>query len=308
MKLARAPWAATTRCRSATKSARRSGATAVSSTKAAGRSAPGAPMSSGRTAAAQGRRLGEVRRLLEPQPPARRRARRPAPAAGARPASASSSLPWYSTVSMASSCAGEQAGHAPEGRDVRGAAQRREVEELDRRGRRLEDREVRLQPRAQGGERERRAGAPGGTRVELHLELGEQRERALGAGQQPAQVGLRREQLAQVVAGRAAAGLREAGRDGLAVPLAHLRERRREPLPRRPARAGRQVAAGAGAERQRLAAGEHAGDAHAPCPCSRRTRWTASPTSCCRPCRRWSPGRRWRCRARTPDRAAPPPR
>ena len=69
------------------------------------------------------------------------------------------------------------------------------------------------------------------------------------------------EELAQVVAGGAAARPRVVAGDGLAVLLAHLRERRREPLPRRPADAGREVAAGAAAERGRLAAGEHAGDA-----------------------------------------------
>ena len=111
------------------------------------------------------------------------------------------------------------------------------------------------------GERERRAHPARGARVEQHLQLGEQRERALRAGEQPAEVGLRGEQLAQVVAGGAAPRLREAGGDGLAVLLAHLRERRREPLPLRAAGAGRQLAAGAGAERRGLAAGEHGREA-----------------------------------------------
>ena len=66
-------------------------------------------------------------------------------------------------------------------------------------------------------------------------------ERALRAGQQAAEVGLGGEQLAQVVAGGAAPRLRVAVGDGLAVALAHLRERRRQPLPRRPAQAGPQV-------------------------------------------------------------------
>ena len=155
----------------------------------------------------------------------------------------------------------EQRRHTPERGDVGRPAQRGEVEELDRRRPGLEDGEVRLQRGAERRERERRAHAPGRARVEQHLQLGEQRERAFRAGEHPAKVRLGREELAQVVAGGAALRLREARGDGLAVLLAHPRECGREPLPpagdaggqagARPERsaAGPGASAGAGAER-----------------------------------------------------------
>ena len=260
MKLARAPCAATSCWKSATKSASRSGATAVSSTNDAGRSAPGAPMRSGRAArrraAASARSAGASSQTscVAPSSPASARRR-------ARPASASSSLPWYSTVSIAASSPASSPAIRRKVATVGSAAQRPEVEELDRRRPGLEDGDVRLERRAQGGERECRAHPPRGARVEQHLQLGEERERALRAGQQPAEVGLGSEQLAQVVAGGAAPRPRKSGGDGLAVLLAHPRERRREPPPLRAAGSGRQISAGAHAERRGLAAGEHGRDA-----------------------------------------------
>ena len=189
--------------------------------------------------AAQGRRLGQVGSLLEPG------LLGGAELAGKR---AQARQPGESLLCAALVLDGEHGGgvagqhrrHAPEAREVGRPAQRREVEELDRRWAGLEDGDVRLERRAQGGERERRAHPARGARVEQHLQLCEERERALRAGEQPAEVGLGGEQLAQVVAGGAAARLREAGRDGLPVLLAHLRERRREPLPLRAAGPGRQ--------------------------------------------------------------------
>ena len=77
-------------------------------------------------------------------------------------------------------------------REVGRAAQRREVEELHSRRPGVEDRDVGLEGGLQRGERERRAHATCRARVEQHLQLGEQRERALRAGQHAAQVGLRR--------------------------------------------------------------------------------------------------------------------
>ena len=136
----------------------------------------------------------------------------------------------------------EQGGEAAVPLEVRRPAQRLQVEELDRRRRRLEDRDVGLERGAQGREGEGRADAARRALVQRHLKAGEEHERALRPGEEPAQVRLGREQLAQVVAGGAPARPREAAGDGLAVPLAHPRERRREPLPRRPACAGGEVA------------------------------------------------------------------
>ncbi len=209
---------------------------------------------------AQGRRLGEVGGLLEPD------LLRGAELGGehAQPREAGKRLviaPLVLDGEHGRVVAGEQARHAPERGDVGRPAQRREVEELDRGRRGLQDGEVRLERGAQGGERERRAHPPRRARVEQHLQLGEERERALRAGEQPAEIGLRGQQFPQVVAGRAAPRLREPGGDGLAVPLAHLRERRREPLPRRAVHACGEVACRAGAERHGLAAGEHPRDA-----------------------------------------------
>ncbi len=77
----------------------------------------------------------------------------------------------------------EQRRHAPEGGDVGRPAQRGKVEELDRRRPGLEDGEVRLQGGAERLEGERRAYTPGRARVEQDFQLGEESERALGAGQ-----------------------------------------------------------------------------------------------------------------------------
>ncbi len=102
MKEARAPCDRTSTSNSATKSARRSGATAVSSTNDAGRSAPGAPISSGRAArrraAASASAAGSSSHSTRSAPSSAAAARR-----RPSPARASSSEPWYSTVSIARS-------------------------------------------------------------------------------------------------------------------------------------------------------------------------------------------------------------
>ena len=260
VKLARVPCAARMRWRSATKPARRSGATAVSSTKAAGRSAPGAPMSSGRTARRSAAASARACRLLQPDDlgGAERAGQR------AQPRQAGERLVVVSLVlhrEHGGVVAVQQRRHAAVLGQVGSPAERREVEELDRRRPGLEDGDVGLERGAERREREGRAHPPRRARVEQHLELREERQRALGPGEQPAEVGRGSQQLPEVVAGGAAARLRIAGGDGLAVLLAHPRERRREPLPRRALHAGPQVVAGAGAERDGLAAGEHAGDA-----------------------------------------------
>ena len=164
-----------------------SGATAVSSTKDAGRSAPGAPMSNGSaarrrapaSASAAGSSSHSTR--VAPRSPASARSR-------PSPARASSALPWYSTVSSARSSPAEQRRHACEHGEVRRRAQRLEVEQLDRGGARLEDREVGFQGGAQGGERQRRPRPRRRKTVKRDLELGEQRQGALGPGEQLRQV------------------------------------------------------------------------------------------------------------------------
>ena len=131
----------------------------------------------------------------------------------ARPSRASSSSPWYSTVSIACS---SRRGAAQDGRRrrVRRAAQRRQVEQLDRRRARPQDGDVGLESAAQAGEGQGRADAHARPRVEFDLELGEQRQRALGSRQKAREVGLGRAQLAQVVARRAT------GRAGNPVAMA----------------------------------------------------------------------------------------
>src|SRR5665648_1274517 len=68
----------------------------------------------------------------------------------------------------------QQRRHACEGGEVRRRAERVEVEQLDRGGTCLEDRDVGLQGGAQGGERQRRPHPRRWKGVERHLELGEQ--------------------------------------------------------------------------------------------------------------------------------------
>ena len=220
VKEARAPCAATRRWKSSTKSASRSGATAVSSTNDAGRSAPGAPMSSGRTARRSAAGLGERRRVL--QPGRLRRAelageRAQAGEPGARLVLAALVLDREHGLARrrraAAPCAGRWRGWAP------GAAASRSSSST------ADGPVSRMATLASSAARSvanvsAAPTAPRRARVERHLDLGEQRQRALGAGQQPARLGSRREQLAQVVAGRAAPRLREAGGDRLAVPLA----------------------------------------------------------------------------------------
>ena len=210
--------------------------------------------------APQRRGVGQGRRLLQPDDlgGAERAGQR------AQPRQAGARLVVVSLVldrEHGGVVAVQQRRHAAVLGQVGSPAERREVEELDRGRPGLEDGDVGLERGAERRERERRAHPPRRARVEQHLELREERQRALGPGEQPAEVGRGREQLPEVVAGGAAARLRVAGGDGLAVLLAHLRERRREPLPRRALHAGPQVVAGAGAERDGLSAGEHAGDA-----------------------------------------------
>ena len=192
----------------------------------------------------------------------------------------------------------------PEAREspqVGRAAQRHEVDELD--GRRPRGRGWRGSPRARRAGSAKVSAASGrdcGRASSCTSSSVNSRQRALRAGEQASQVGLGREQLGQVVARDAAGRARVAGGD------AGARARPRSPPGRRasrpplaPRHAAAQIVA-ARTARTRPPPPRRARPAPAAaCPWSRRRRSSASPTSCCRPCRRWSPARRSRCRDRT---------
>ena len=185
------------------------------------------------------RRAAQLPGLVRPRRGRRRRSSTSAPRSGvtarrrSRPARPSSRLPWYSTSSTA--------GSVPSRIGARRVKRRRLGE--PRSGTRsisstadgpvVEDREVGLQRGAHAGEREGGQRPRRGTLVELHLDLGEQRERAFGAGQQAGEVGLGREQLGQVVARDAASRARKAGGEASAP----RRDRRAPPRSARASRA-----------------------------------------------------------------------
>ena len=212
-------------------------------------------MSSGSTARRRAAGLGERRGVLQPFQPDRAEVagqRAQAVEPGARLVPAALVLDGEQRPLLA----GKQRRHAGEAGEVGRRPQRLEVEQLDRRRAGLEDGDVGLQGGAQGDEGQRRPGARRRQQVERHLDLGEQRQRALGPGQQLAEVRLRLEQLTQVVAGRAAARLRGVLGDRPAIALADLRERRRRPGRPRPRQPARQIGAAALPEDQLPAAGE----------------------------------------------------
>ena len=152
----------------------------------------------------------------------------------------------------------EDGGQPREPAQVRRAAQRRQVDQLDRRRPGAQDGEVGLQRRTQAGEGQRRQRPRLGDLVELHREAGEQRQRALRAGQQAGQVGLGLQQLGQVVAGDAAAGLGKVGGDAVARARPHRREPGGQPPPARPLDPRGQVVAARRPEGRGLPAGEDA--------------------------------------------------
>ena len=135
-------------------------------------------------------------------------------------------------------------------------AQRWQVEQLHRRRARLQDGDVGLESLPEGGEGQGRADPHRRPRVELDLELREQRQRALGAREQTCRVGRGGEQLAQVVPGGAAGRPRPPAGDRRAVTLADRRQGSRDSRPFGPAHAVRTRA-----QQEALAAGEDGGDA-----------------------------------------------
>ena len=201
--------------------------------------------------------------------------------------------------------AAEQRLHAPEVRQVGGAAQRLQVEELDGGRAGGEDGDVGLQGAAQGGEGQRGAHAQRRARIQSDLELGvtaraSPRSRRAVWTDSARAIEQRRAGRSRRCSG-ASAGSRRRSAGGAGADRLQLG---RQPVGGRAAQPVLQVGPRAGAEahasRRRRARPRRSPS----CRWSRRRRWSASRTSCCRPCRRWSPGRRWRCPARTPGRTA----
>jgi len=221
---------------------------------------PGRAHEQGQHGATQRRRLAESLSVLEPHGPGG--AERPGqPGEAAEPGARLLLTALILHREQRGLPALQQRRHARIPRQTRRPPQRLEVEELYRRRTGVEECHVGLQGPAQRVEGQRRSETPPGQRIEEHLELGGERQGPLGSREQPGEVGLRREQLTQVVARGAAPGLgRTVGDDAPGAP-AYPGERRRERSARSAADPGRKVPAGAGAERDRLAGGQHPGEA-----------------------------------------------